>query len=84
MPGRRRELYRKVYGILINKLTNVSRNSIDSLCIAAFLGLAGTGMYNNYYFVMTGVVSFSAVICGSMVPVRRQQYRSGVQKQELQ
>ena len=56
------------YGILINKLTNVSRNSIDSLCISAFLGLAVTGMYNNYYFVMSGVVSFSAVICRSMMP----------------
>ena len=66
--GQKSELYRKVYGILINKLTNVSRNSIDSLCISAFLGLAVTGMYNNYYFVMTGVVSFSAVICGSMMP----------------
>ena len=66
--GQKSELYRKVYGILINKLTNVSRNSIDSLCIAAFLGLAVTGMYNNYYFVMAGVVSFSAVICRSMMP----------------
>ena len=64
----RKDLYKKVYGILINKLTNVSRNSIDSLCISAFLGLAVTGMYNNYFFVMSGVVSFSAVICRSMMP----------------
>ena len=66
--GQKSKLYRKVYGILINKLTNVSRNSIDSLCISAFLGLAVTGMYNNYFFVMSGVVAFSAVICRSMMP----------------
>ena len=64
----KRDLYRKVYGILINKLTNVSRNSIDSLCISTFIGLAVTGMYNNYYFVMSGVVALSAVIYRSMMP----------------
>ena len=33
----KRDLKKKVSGILVNKLTNVSRNSIDSLCISAFI-----------------------------------------------
>ena len=61
------DLNKKVYGLLINKLTSVSRNSIDSLCISAFIGLAVTGMYSNYYFVVTALLSFSGVICNSMM-----------------
>ena len=61
------DLKKRVSGILINKLTAVSRNSIDSLCISAFFGLAMTGMYNNYFFVMTALLSFSGVVCSSMM-----------------
>ena len=63
----KQDLNRKVYGLLINKLTSVSRNSIDSLCISAFVGLAVTGMYSNYYYVVTALLSFSGVICNSMM-----------------
>ena len=63
----KRDLRTKVYGILINKLTNVSRNSIDSLCISAFIGLTMTGLYNNYYFIMSSVLSCGIMICHSML-----------------
>ena len=66
-PEQKRGLKRKVSGILVNKLTNVSRNSIDSLCISAFLGLAVTGMYNNYYIVMSTVLSCGIMVCSSML-----------------
>ena len=61
------DLKKKVYGILVNKLTNVSRNSIDSLCISAFIGLAITGVYSNYYFVLLSVSAFSGIIYNSMM-----------------
>lgn len=61
------DLKKKVYGILVNKLTNVSRNSIDSLCVSAFIGLAATGIYNNYYYIMSGVLSVCVMICNSMM-----------------
>lgn len=65
---KKKDLKKRVYGILINKLTGVSRNSIDSMCISAFIGLAITGMYNNYYFVLAAVTSFSGMFCKSMMP----------------
>ena len=68
LPNQKTDLRRKVYGLLINKLTIVSRNSIDSFCISMFLGLTATGIYNNYFFVMTAVISFLGIICGSMIP----------------
>lgn len=61
-------LKRKVYGVFINKMTNISRNSIDSLCISFYIGLAMTGMYNNYYYVMAGALSLSVMVCISMLP----------------
>lgn len=60
------ELKKKVSGILVNKLTSASRNSIDSLCISAFIGLAATGIYSNYYVVMSSIISACLVICKSM------------------
>ena len=63
----KQDLKRKVSGILVNKLTNASRNSIDSLCISVFIGLSMTGMYNNYYYTMSTVLSASIMIGGSMM-----------------
>ena len=61
------DLKKKVSGILVNKLTNVSRNSIDSLCISAFIGLAVTGKYSNYYYVLLSVSTFSGIVYNSMM-----------------
>ena len=62
----KRELNRKVHGLMIDKVTAVSRNSIDTLCISSFIGLSMTGMYNNYYFVMIGIAGFSNMLLESM------------------
>ena len=66
--NQRKDLNKKVYGLLVNKLTNVSRNGIDSLCISAFIGLSMTGIYNNYLFIMTGILACTVVIGHSMTP----------------
>ena len=63
----KRALNKKVYGLLVNKLTNVSRNSIDSLCISSFIGLAFTGIYSNYYYIFAALLSFSSIVCSSMM-----------------
>ena len=64
---RKNELKKNVSGILINRLTNVSRNSIDSLCISGFIGLSMTGIYSNYYFIMSSILSCGIMICRSML-----------------
>lgn len=63
----KRDLKKKVSGILVNKLTNVSRNSIDCLCISSFIGLAATGIYDNYFLVMSSILSSVGVIYHSMM-----------------
>lgn len=64
----KRNLYKRVYGLFINKLFSVSRNGIDSICISAFIGLALTGIYNNYLMVLMGLNAVCGVIAGSMMP----------------
>ena len=63
----KQDLNKRVYGLMVNKLTNVSRNSIDSVCISAFIGLAATGIYNNYFFVLSAVMGICSVIYNSMM-----------------
>lgn len=64
----RAELNKQVRGLIVNNLTNVSRNSIDSLCISMFIGLTVTGMYSNYLFIMSAVLSCTVVLGHSMTP----------------
>lgn len=63
---RKQELNRKVQGLLIEKLAVVSRNSIDTLCISAFIGLTVTGIFNNYYYVMGFILTISNCVLNSM------------------
>ncbi len=65
--SQKHDLKKKVYGLLIGKITAVSRNSIDTLCISMFIGLTATGIYNNYYYILSGVIAFSTMILSSMM-----------------
>lgn len=54
-----------VIGTFIQRACAVTRNSLDSICISAFLGLTLTAIYNNYYLLITGVTSFVSLITAS-------------------
>lgn len=62
----KRDLMKRVSGLIINKLTSVSRNSIDTLCISIFVGLTMTGIYSIYYSIMAAVISASTITLSSM------------------
>lgn len=61
------EIKIKVKGLLINKLCQTSRNSFDSIFISAFLGLTQTAIYNNYYYIMNGVIVLLGVVCPALL-----------------
>ena len=61
------DLHKRVYGLFINKLTVISRNGIDTICISAFISIVAVGIYSNYYFIMAGLISVSIMICQSMM-----------------
>ena len=68
LPGEKiGEIRRLVGGTFIQKACSVTRNSLDSICISAFLGLTLTGIYNNYFSIFQNVTSFIAIVGTSLM-----------------
>lgn len=63
----KRSIKIKISGLLINKICGTTRNALDSICISAFLGLTLTTMYNNYFYVITALISIVSVITTSIL-----------------
>ena len=57
---------RLVAGTFIQKACVVTRNSLDSICISAFLGLTMTAIYNNYFTLIGAITSLLAIISTSL------------------
>ncbi len=57
---------KELIGLMINRLSNVSRNAFDNLIITATLGLTATAVYGNYYLIYTAVFSVTSVFSDSM------------------
>lgn len=62
----KKELKKKVLGLLVGKISGVTRNSFDSIFISMFIGLIAAGQYNNYYTIFVTVSSFIILITDSM------------------
>lgn len=58
---------KQLVGLMVNKLCQTSRNSLDQICISAFLGLTMTTIYGNYYYILTAVVTFIGILTTSML-----------------
>lgn len=56
----------KVTGLLLDRLTNVTRNSFDSIFISMFLGLTQTALYNNYYYILSAVTGGMLILTNSI------------------
>lgn len=53
-------------GLFVYKLCNATRNALDNIFLTVFLGYTVTGIYSNYFYVMTAVRSMTDVITSSM------------------
>lgn len=62
----KKDIRKKVAGLMISKLAQTSRNSFDSIFISAFLGLAMTAIYSNYMLVFTSLTGIINIITNSM------------------
>lgn len=63
----KKDIKKRVYGVMIQKICSTTRNSLDSIFLSSFLGLNIVAIYNNYYMIMTGVTSILAILTASMV-----------------
>ena len=57
---------KEIVGLVINRFSNVSRNSFDSLIISSSLGLIATSIYGNYYMIFSIAMSITAIFSGSI------------------
>lgn len=63
----RKIIKKQVGGLVIGRICQMTQNSFDSIFISAFIGLTMTTIYNNYYFVVNGLVGIMNVITVSML-----------------
>lgn len=56
---------RRIRDLFTAKLGSVIVGSVDSIVISAFIGLSALGIYNNYYYIMSSVMAFVAIIYSS-------------------
>jgi len=49
------DIWKRIKGLMIQKVCAKSRNSMDNIIISAFLGLTLVTIYGNYYYIMAGL-----------------------------
>lgn len=64
--GEKKDIVKNSYGMLLFRICQVTRNSLDTVFISAFIGLTTAAIYNNYYQVFAGLVSIQTIIRESM------------------
>ena len=58
----KRDVLKNAYAMFLFKICSVTRNSLDSVFISAFIGLTATSVYGNYYMILQGVTKLQQVI----------------------
>ena len=58
---------KKVSGMVFQKIGGIVLSSVDTIVISAFLGLTTLAFYQNYYYIITSIFGFLAVIMESII-----------------
>lgn len=62
----RKDINRRIGGLMIRKVCQISRNSMDNIIISAYLGLFQVTVYGNYYTILYGVHTLLECITKAM------------------
>lgn len=62
------DIVERVKGLFIAKLCVVTRNTLDSVFISAFLGLGLLAIYDNYYRIIFGIFTVFSIVLNSIRP----------------
>ena len=63
----KRKITEKVKALICVKIGSIVLNSVDNIVISAFLGLNVLAIYNNYYFIISAVVSLVGLLTSSSI-----------------
>lgn len=67
LQGEMKESIKKqLGGLMISKLSNTARNSIDNIIISSMIGLIMVAKYNNYYLIYSALYSIILIVANSM------------------
>ncbi len=58
---------KRISALVMYKVGGIVLNSVDNIVISAFLGLSILAIYNNYYYLISALFGFLAIITGSML-----------------
>jgi O-antigen/teichoic acid export membrane protein len=53
---------KQVKDLFTSKIGAVILNSVDTIVISAFLGLTSLAVYQNYYYIITSVITFAGIL----------------------
>lgn len=62
----KKNINKRVYGLMIQKICATTRNSLDSIFLSMFLGLNVVAIYNNYYTIMVAITGILTIITSSI------------------
>ena len=62
----KRDIRKKISGLMAIRISSVSRNAFDSIIVSSFLGLASVAIYNNYYYVINALASMMHVLTSAI------------------
>ena len=57
---------KQIKAIMINRIADVARNSLDNIILSTLFGLSIVAAYDNYYYIFTALYGFSLVIVHGM------------------
>lgn len=61
-----KELGKRIYGLIVQRICITTRNSLDSVFISALLGLEIVAIYGNYYSIMAAIISIMSIVTTSI------------------
>lgn len=62
----RENLNIQIKALLISKIADTARNSLDNIIISSFIGLSAVAVYDNYLYIYSGIRGFFLVLVSAM------------------
>lgn len=63
----RKDLWKRIAGLAIQRICVMTRNSLSSIVLSAFISLSIVGIYNNYYMILTAATGVISIISTSIL-----------------
>lgn len=58
----KKNIYKQVGALIISRIADVARNSLDNIIISMYIGLTAVAIYDNYFYIFSGLRGFFLVV----------------------